>query len=130
MTATDRTAFITGLRMLADALDRNPAIPLPHEGRSATSPLDFGLLHQVSSGEDFAAVVRSLGGTRWQQQIRRSADGAYTWLDVTGRIAGLWVKVGATADRVCEPVPPQPVIKRTCPALDAVIAEAGTGCAS
>jgi len=130
MTAADRTEFITGLRMLAEALDRNPAIPLPYEGRSATSPLDFGLLHQVSGGEDFAAVVRSLGGTRWQQEIRRSADGAYTWLDATGRVGGLWVKVGANADRVCEPVPPQPVIKRTCRALDAVIAEAGTGCAS
>jgi hypothetical protein len=120
-----RAAYIEGLRRLAGTLERDESIPVPRRGRSAHSPLDFGLLHDVASGEEFAAAVRALGGEGWQQEIKSSHN--FTWLDVQGRIAGLWVEVSAGADKVCEPIDPQPVIERSCPALDAVIAEAQEG---
>jgi hypothetical protein len=120
----ERAAYIAGLRKLADALESDESIPVPRRGRDAASPLDFGLLHGVGSGEEFAAVIRRLGGSNWSQETKSARD--FTWLDVTGHVAGLWLEVSAGADRICEPIEPQPVIERHCPALDAVIAEAET----
>jgi hypothetical protein len=125
MSAGGRAAYIAGLRMLADKLEQNEDIPLPRDGGSASRPLAFGLLHHVTSGEEFAAVFRALGGEGWRQEVRTGSG--LTWLDVTGRLAGLWVEVSATADKVCKPIPPQPVIERKCAALDAFLAEAGRG---
>ena len=123
MTAPEqRAAYIAGMRMLADALERDETIPLPRDGSSAGGALDIGWAHHVTSGEEFAAIVRALGGEGWRQEIK-SGSGS-TWLEVRGRLAGLWVEIAASAGKVCEPIEPQPVIARTCPALDAVIAEA------
>ena len=58
---------------------------------------------------------------------RQCAATARTYLYVNGHLAGLRVQVIAHADKVCEPVDPQPVIERRCPQLDAVIAEAQEG---
>jgi hypothetical protein len=125
-TAEDRAAFIAGLRKFADALESDERIPLPLEGRGESYALALPLPRGGFTGETFAATVRALGGTGWKQEIRHSTDRAYAWLYVTGRIDGLHVTVSANADDVCEPIEPQPVIQRTCPALDAVIAEAET----
>jgi hypothetical protein len=76
------------------------------------------------SAELLAHVVASLGGTGWQQQTVRGDSTDYLY--VAGRIEGLRVQVIAHADKVCEPIEPQPVIERRCPELDAVIAEAET----
>ena len=120
-----RAAFIQGLRQLADTLERDESIPVPRRGLSAGNALDFGLLHHLRSGEEFAAVIRALGGEEWDQVTQTSQR--FTWLDVTGHIAGLWVQVSASADKVCEPIDPQPVIERRCPELDALLAESQEG---
>lgn len=121
-----RAAYLDGMQRLVDVLRADESIPLPLEGRGESYALALSLPRGGFTGETFAATVRALGGTGWKQEIRRSTDGAYTWLYVTGRIDGLHVNVSANADDVCEPIEPQPVIQRTCPALDAVIAEAQT----
>ena len=121
MSAPDRDAYIAGLRQLADALERSEEIPLPWDGSSETETLNMALPASTESADSLVAVVRALQGTSWRQTTRAGSGTAY--LDVTGRLAGLWVNVIADADRVCEPIEPQPVIERHCPALDAVIAE-------
>jgi hypothetical protein len=120
-----RAAYIQGLRMLADALERHESIPLPFEGGSRDFCLNVQHLHSATA-DSLAALVRSLGGTGWQQRTVRG-DHGMTYLYVTGHIAGLWVQIQADADEVCEPIEPQPVIERKCPALDALIAEAQEG---
>jgi hypothetical protein len=120
-----RAAYIQGLRMLADALERDESIPVPNRGARADNALDTGLLHRVTSGAEFAAIIRSLGGAGWVRETRSSQN--FTWIEVTGHLAGLWVEVSASADKICEPIEPQPVIERHCPALDALIAEAQEG---
>jgi hypothetical protein len=120
MTAPGRAAFIAGLRMLAGALERDESIPLPMGG--VTRPVSI-YVHDLAA-EQFAAAIAALRGTGWEQCIEQSGD--VTWLVVRGHLAGLRVEVTTYADEVCEPIPPQPVIKRKCPALDAVIAKAGS----
>jgi hypothetical protein len=125
MSAEERAAWIQGMRRLLDKMEQDETIPLPRTGMNLGFPLDFGWVHHVTSGEGFAAIVAAIGGTDWQQETKDS--GQYEWLEVTGRIDGLHVKIVVSTDKVCEPVEPRPVIERRCPALDAVIAEAQEG---
>jgi hypothetical protein len=128
MTAAERAAFITGLRKLTDALERDRGIPLPLEGSTTVLGIYAHRHDSGWTGPRLAAMVGSPGGEGWEQQVKPGSG--ITWLKITGRIAGLRVEINADADQVCEPIPPQPVIKRTCPALDALIAETRTGSAS
>jgi hypothetical protein len=126
MSAEDRAAWIRGMRQVLDALERDETVPLPHVGVKQ-DVLEF-FVHGAASGmtgERLAAMVRALGGEGWQQKTE--PGGNITWLKITGHIAGLGVEINADADQVCEPVEPQPVVQRKCPALDAVIAEAQEG---
>jgi hypothetical protein len=115
-----RAAYIQGLRLLADALESDERIPLPTDGKAAESPIAIQMFHGDVTAEVLAAAVAGLHGTDWASRTERSTS--YTFLKVAGRLAGLHVQVSADADQVCEPIEPQPVIERTCPALDAVIA--------
>jgi hypothetical protein len=122
-----RAAYIDGLRKLADALERSQAIPLPDTGSKPGSELGFFVHGRKSemTGTRLAAMVRALGGEGWQQRTKPGSG--ITWLEITGQLAGLFIEINADADQVCEPIDPQPVIERSCPALDAVIAEAQEG---
>jgi len=124
MSADKRAAWIQGLRQVLDVLEGDESIPLPHLGVRA-DVLEW-YVHGSSdpmTGERLAAMVRALSGEQWQQKTSpSSSSSAVTWLTVTGRIAGIGVEINADADQVCEPIDPQPVIERHCPALDAFLA--------
>lgn len=87
---TDRTAFTTGLRALADALDADPELPLPFEGS----------LNQLSvftdTVEELAAWRRLLGTV--DKTVRDS--GAYGF-QITGALHGLGLRVFADRQQVC-----------------------------
>jgi hypothetical protein len=124
-TGEGRAAYIDGLQKLADRLRADESIPIARTGHSREYALDFGILHPIASGEEFAAIIRALGGEGWQQEVK-SHSGS-TWLEVRGRLSGLWVELAASAADACEPIEPQPVIERHCPALDALLAETQEG---
>jgi hypothetical protein len=124
MSTEERNAWISGMRQLLDRMEQDETIPLPRTGTNPY-PLDFGLVHDVTSGEEFAAIVAAIGATDWRQETKES--GQSEWLEVTGRIDGLQVQIAASTAKVCEPIEPRPVIERKCPELDAVIAETQTG---
>jgi hypothetical protein len=119
-----RAAYIQGLRLLAGALESDERIPLPSDGKDG-SPISIQMFRDDVTAEVLAAAVASLHGTGWASRTERSMN--YTFLKVAGRLAGLHVQVSADADKVCEPIEPQPVIERHCPELDAVIAETQEG---
>ena len=115
-----RAAVLDGLQKYLDAARADERVPLPWDG--TVMPLNFypgGI-----DGEVLAAIISALGGEGWQVSTKPAGAPVNAWLEVAGRIAGLKVKIFARADEVCEPIDPQPVIERTCPALSAVIAEA------
>jgi hypothetical protein len=123
----DRAAFIAGWRKLAGAMERDERVSPLFNGTSRDYALAINSVTAITDADALAGFVRSLGGSEWQQQAKRPTDGTATYLYITGRIDGLWVRVTADADKVCEPIEPQPVIERRCPALDAVIAETQEG---
>ena len=124
MTADEaRAAYLDGLQKLVDRLRADDSIPLPWDG--FTRELSMALKVTDESAELLAHVVASLGGTGWQQQTVRGDRTDYLY--VNGHLDGLRVQVIAHADKVCEPVDPQPVIERRCPQHHAVIAEAQEG---
>jgi hypothetical protein len=118
-----RAAVLDGLQKYLDAARADERVPLPWDG--TTMPLNF--YPDDIDGEALAAIITALGGEGWQVSTKPAGEPIGAWLEVAGRIAGLKVKVYARANEVCEPIEPQPVIERSCPALDAVIAEAQEG---
>jgi hypothetical protein len=120
-----RAAYIDGMQKLLDLLRADESIPLPQDGSSRGYPLDFGIIRRIASGEQFAAIIRTLAGEEWQQELKSS--GEFEWLDIRGRIAGLWVQLAAAARNVCEPFEPQPRPQPRCPELDALLAEPQEG---
>jgi hypothetical protein len=121
----ERAAYIDGLQKLLDLLRADESIPLPRDGSSRAYPVDFGIVRPITSGAQFAAIIRTLGGEDWQQELKSSSD--FEWLDVRGRIGGLWVQLSASARDVCEPFEPQPRPQPRCPEIDALLAEAQEG---
>jgi hypothetical protein len=89
--ATDnRTAFTAGLRVLADALDANPDLPLPYDG--TTSELSVFTRTKAEA----AAYARVLPGT----VDKRVTDGHYGF-ELHGWLQGLRVLVYAPREEVC-----------------------------
>jgi hypothetical protein len=113
------------MQKLVDLLRADDSIPLPRDGWDREHPLDFGILHPIASGEQFAAIVRALGAEDWQQEFKSHTDSE--WVEVRGHFGGFWLELAASARDVCEPIEPQPVIERRCAALDALLAETQEG---
>lgn len=89
-----RTAYIIGLRKLADVLEANPAVPLPAgSGTDGGVPVLFGF-YGSGSRDELAAAVRAF-------PITFSKDADSKWLNLNGRLAGLHVQLYASRDQVC-----------------------------
>jgi hypothetical protein len=98
---TIRTAYISGLRRLADLLESDPDFPLPYTG----GPLS-GLKWIVGYGKDQDAA--------WQRdflrRFARAVDGPVQKgyrdeaFDLVGKLDGLHLDVIAQRDAVCERV--------------------------
>jgi hypothetical protein len=92
---TDRNAYISGLRKLADALETHPEVPLPYEGETTELTLFF------FAGDDpkaeMAAAARAL-----PTSFRKEADGKY--FDLKGHLDGVQIRLCAMREQVCERV--------------------------
>jgi len=98
--AAARAAHIAGLRALADKLETCPEVPLPFDGR--TEPVTFHFLADGDPGAAMAAAARALGG-RWKKSTRDYGDaGGGAYLDLTGALHGLKIKLTAYRDAVCQ----------------------------
>jgi len=89
---TDRAGYISGLRQLADALERDPHIELPGDGREF-SPVTIGF-YGDDARERMAAAVRALGG-RWEK------DAGTKWLNLNSVLSGLHIQLYAAREQVC-----------------------------
>ena len=90
-----RADYIAGLRLLADALERSPEVPLPYEG--IATDMTFHFLHGDDPKAAMAACARAL-----PTSFTKDADGKY--FDLHGKLAGLRVNLVAFRAEVCERV--------------------------
>jgi hypothetical protein len=93
---TDRAGYITGLRMLADLLEQHPELPLPYEGTASNRLWIF-----CETREDAAGYARVLPGRVGKHTDTNSP--AYGF-ELHGQLGGLYVKVLARREQVCERV--------------------------
>ena len=91
--AADRAARIAGLRKLADVLEDNPDLPLPHPFSHGS--VDFYL---QDGREDMQALARALPCS-W---VKHYWDGRGTaFFDLRGKLGGLSIHLSAHRDAVC-----------------------------
>lgn len=93
-----RTAYIDGLRKLADAMEQHPEIPLPYHGKTVPISLMFFDCYADSDNKAaMAAAARALPCT-----LAKSGDDKYFQMD--GTLDGLRIKLSAFREEVCERV--------------------------
>lgn len=97
-----RQQYITGLRILADVLEKHPEVKLPIHGHSG-SPLLFYFTEDAGDVEAMAAARKALPCT-WRKSFT-DGGGKYTpWFNLSGELAGLAIQLYAPRDAVCERV--------------------------
>lgn len=84
---TDRAAYITGLRRLADLLDQHPDMPLPYGD----------IQWQPNDRNEFAILARLLPGPHRKD----ASDAIFT---LSGRVSGVTWRAYRWRDEVCERV--------------------------
>lgn len=96
MTGTDsmRAAHVAGLRKIADALEADPTLPLPHHG-AASELLWF--MHSPEAVRAARALMAP-GAT-----MRMNSTRSYP-LEVSGVIDGVRVRVYGDPEEVCEKI--------------------------
>jgi hypothetical protein len=93
-----RAAYTAGLRMLADALEQHPELPLPYEGRRAA--MRFHFLSAADPRAAMAAAARALPCALAEQLVSYGDAPSDNYLDLTGELAGLRVALTAYRDDV------------------------------
>jgi hypothetical protein len=102
--AVARASTAAGLRMLADAIDADEAVPLP----ASCWPLTF----HAEGRDDLEAIARSLAvaDTSVTECIEEDC-----WVRLDGRIGGLRIRITADAGPVLlDPLTDEGAIVRTC----------------
>lgn len=92
-----RTAYIAGLRQLAEVLETSPEVPLPYEG--TLSPMSFHFLNGEDARAEMAAAARALP-TVWSKNVWSA--GTTNYFDLNGSLHGLTIHLSAYRDAVCE----------------------------
>ena len=89
-----RAGYIAGLRLLADALDAHPELPLP-----STNAITFHFLSDSADPRaEMAAAARAIPCT-WAKVV---LDGEkWSYFELHGKLAGLRVELTAFRDAVC-----------------------------
>jgi hypothetical protein len=99
----DRAGYIEGLRMLADALERHPDLPLPVQGVVVPVTWTFW----SSAGDPKAAMAlaaMALPARPWRKEYRDEDDPLLAKLDMLGTLGTLRVRLTAYRDSVCTKV--------------------------
>jgi hypothetical protein len=91
---TDRTAYIEGLRALADTLEQNPDLPLPSHG--STMAISW---YSWDDAAQMAAIARALP-CDWVKDVT-GADEDYAHFHLRGSVAGLNLKITSYRNTVC-----------------------------
>lgn len=87
----DRTAYIAGLRRIADALEADPDLRLPYDGAVSEFPVF------TYTREQLVAWARVLDGKRDKEVTEDKGFG----FELHGSVAGFRVLVYAPRDQVC-----------------------------
>jgi hypothetical protein len=90
----ERARFIDGLRVLADALEEHPEVPLPYHGTSAE--ISFYFLLTENPRAEMAAAARALPCS-WQKEASDSRE----TLSLHGQLGALRVELVAYRNDVC-----------------------------
>lgn len=89
----DRRGYIAGLRAIADTLEANPNLPLPHPGTEYSELSIF-----TFNREDLLAWARALPGT-WRKEFDDESE-AFGF-ELHGKVEGLHVVVYGDRGQVC-----------------------------
>lgn len=92
-TTDERAEYIAGLRALADLLERNPDLELPHTGMGGSLCV---VLHETQR-EQLAAWARAMPGAKTKSASR---DGSAFYLD--GQVGRVKMTIIADRGEVCE----------------------------
>lgn len=96
-----RTAYIAGLRALADVLEQHAEVPLPYGGSSTSMTIYF--LGGKAPRTAMAATARAFP-CNWRKQTREYEDGRVAYFDMDSELHGLKVQLTAYREAVCERV--------------------------
>lgn len=99
---TDRADYIRGLRTLAQLLEDNPDLSLPYEGPKDRAQGIF--IDGPSPVTQALLYIQAMDEPPTMKLKRQSRD--LTWLDITGRIEGLHIRLHLRPHEVCEPIDP------------------------
>ncbi len=100
MSDPDRQGYIDGLRMLADALERNPGLALPTTGLDWL-PLTWHFGFGTDPKSSMAAVRRGIPEAGWVKQVRNPDDPDLAKFEMAGTLAGLHLRLSAYRSAVC-----------------------------
>lgn len=94
----DRAAYIEGLRHLAGILEQNDDLPLPYQG--AVASMTF---HYLNSPDPIAKMIAAMGviPCDFTSEIVTSEDNDRAYLDLDGRLHGVWIKLTAFRKNTC-----------------------------
>ncbi|WP_084965297.1 hypothetical protein [Thermoactinospora rubra] len=92
---SNRTAYIQGLRAVADLLEAHPDLPMPYHGSRSGEELIF------VDTEDAVAHALLYIAAMEEPPLLHMETGVYA-LRIQGRIHGYGVELYLRADRVCE----------------------------
>ena len=93
-----RADYIRGLRALADILEQNDDLPLPYQGNGASMTL-----HYLNSPDPIARMIAAMGTIPcgFTSEIVTSEDNDRAYLDLDGRLHGVWIKLTAVRKDTC-----------------------------
>jgi len=89
-----RSEYTAGLRALADLLDANPDVPVPHSGSSKSFAIEWILANNPHQRELLAVVARFIPGA-----VRK--DASTKFFDISGKVRGLHLHAWADRNEVC-----------------------------
>lgn len=103
MSARTRDEQLAGIRELADWLEANPAIPIPHS-LTGDSEYAYELIH-AAHGDDQKAVLAACARAIPGKVTKKVLSADQSLFNLTGRLpGGIVIKVLADRDDVCERV--------------------------
>lgn len=100
---TERADYIAGLRALADLLESTPELPLPTEPSAFEWQIGYKYPTNEAKRAGLAEIARLIPG-RFDKNDPAESDYNAKYFELTGRLAGILVRIWAERDAVCRRV--------------------------